>query len=47
MPGNVFGNSSNSSENKSDTSFFLRKPYSRTTYIEANIEERIHLKNHF
>ena len=42
MPINVFGNSSNNSDNKIDTS--LQKPYLRTNYIEANIEEHIDLK---
>ena len=45
MPINVFGNSSNSSDNKIDTSFFVQKPYLRHNYIEANIEEDIDLKN--
>ena len=47
MPINVFGNSSNNSDNKIDTSLFVQKPYLRTNYIEANIEEDIDLKNHF
>ena len=47
MPINVFGNSSNSSDNNIDTSLFVRKPYLRTNYIEANIEEDIDLKNQF
>ena len=37
MPINVFGNSSNNSENRIDTSIFV--PYLRTNYIESNIEE--------
>ena len=46
MPINVFGNSnSNSSDNKIDTSLFVKKPYLRHNYIEANIEEDIDLKN--
>ena len=45
MPINVFGNSSNNSEQKIDTSLFVQKPYLRTNYIEANIEEDIGLKN--
>ena len=45
MPINVFGNSSNNSDNKIDTSLFVQKPYLRTNYIEANIEEDINLKN--
>ena len=47
MPINVFGNSSNNSERKIDTSLFVQKPYLRTNYIEANIEEDIDLKNQF
>ena len=41
MPINVFGNSSSSNinGNKIDTSLFVQKPYLRTNYIEANIEE--------
>ena len=47
MPIKVFGNSSNNSEHKIDTSLFVQKPYLRTIYIEANIEEDIDLKNQF
>ena len=47
MPINVFGNSSNNSANKIDTSIFVQKPYLRTNYIEANIEEDIDLKNQY
>ena len=48
MPINVFGNSnSNNSDNKIDTLFFVQKPYLRTNYIEANIEEDINIKNQF
>ena len=47
MPINVFGNSSNNSDNKIDTSLFVQKPYLRHNYIEANIEEDIDLKNQF
>ena len=47
MPINVFGNSSNKSDHKIDTSLFVQKPYLRTNYIEANIEEDIDLRNHF
>ena len=43
---NVFGNSFYSHDNKIDTSLFVQKPYLRTIYIEANIEEDIDLKNH-
>ena len=47
MPINVFGNSSNNSEQKIDTSLFVDKHYLRTNYIESNIEEDIDLKNQF
>ena len=47
MPINVFGNSSNNSEQKIDSSLFVSKPYLRTNYIEANIEEDIDLKNQY
>ena len=47
MPINVFGNSSNNSDNKIDISLFVQKPYLRTNYIESNIEEDIDLKNQF
>ena len=47
MPNNVFGNTSNNSEQKTDTSLFVQKPYLKTNYIEANIEEDIDLKNQF
>ena len=47
MPNNVFGNSSNNSEQKIDTSLFVQKPYLRTNYTEANIEEDIDLKNKY
>ena len=48
MPINVFGNS-NSNENgsKIDTSLFVQKPYLRSNYREANIEEDIDLKNQY
>ena len=42
---NVFGNSSNNSDNKIDTSLFVQKPYLRTNHIESKIEEDIDLKN--
>ena len=45
MPINVFGNSSHDNNNKIDTSLFVQKPYLRTKYIEANIEEDIDFKN--
>ena len=47
MPINVFVNSSNNSEQKIDTSLFVQKPYLRTNYIEANIEEDLDIKNQF
>ena len=47
MPINVFGNTSNTSDNKIDTSLFVQKPYLTTNYIEANIEEDIDLKNQY
>ena len=48
MPINVFGNSnSNDNGRKIDTSLFVQKPYLRTNYIEANIEENIDLKNQY
>ena len=47
MPINVFGNSSNNSDNKIDTSLFVQKPYLRTNYIESNIDEDIDLKNQY
>ena len=46
MPINVYGNS-NFSNHKIDTSFFEQKPYLRTNYIEANVEEDIDLKNQY
>ena len=47
MPINVFANSSYSHDNKIDTSLFVQKPYLRTNYVEANIEEDIDSKNQF
>ena len=47
MPMNVFGDCSNNSEHKLDTSLFVQKPYLRTNYIESNIEEPIDLKNQY
>ena len=47
MPINVFGNSSNNSEQKIDTSLNVQKPYLRTNYIESNIEEDLDLENQF
>ena len=45
MPINVFGNSSNTSDNKSDTSLFVQKPYLRSNFLENDVEEDIDLKN--
>ena len=47
MPSNVFGNSSNNSDNKIDTSLFVRKTYLKSNYIEADMEEDIDLKNQY
>ena len=47
MPINVFGNSSNNSDNKIDTSLFVQKPYLRSNYIESNVEENIDMKNQY
>ena len=48
MPINVFGDSnSNDNENKLDTSLFVQKPYPRTNFIEANIEEDIDMKGQY
>ena len=46
MPTNVFRNS-NDNGNKIDLSLFVQKPYRRTNYTEANIEEDIDLKNQY
>ena len=47
MPINVFGNSSHDNNNKIDISLFVQKPYLRSNYLEANIEEDIDLKNQY
>ena len=47
MPINVFGNCSNNSDNKIDTTLFVQKFYLRTNYKEANIEEDIDLKKQY
>ena len=47
VPINAFGNSSNNSEHKIETSFFVQKPYLRTNYLESKIEENIDLKNQY
>ena len=44
---NVFGNSNNNNISKIDTTLFVKKPYLRTNYIEANIEENLDFKNHY
>ena len=44
---NVFGNSSNSSDNKIDTSLFVREIYLRSNCLESNIEEDIDLRNQY
>ena len=45
MPINVFISSSSYDNNyKIDTSLFVKKPYLRSFYIEANIEEDIDWK---
>ena len=43
---NVFGNS-NSNNNKFDTSLYVQKPFLRTSFLESNLEEDIHLKNEY
>ena len=47
MPIKIFGNSSNDSDNKIDTSLFVQKPYLRTNYMETAFEEDIDLKNQY
>ena len=47
MPINIIGNSSINSEKRIDTSLFVQKPYLRTNYIKANIEDDIDLRNQF
>ena len=44
---NVFGNSSTTSEIKTDTTLFVQRRYVRTTFEESNIEEDIELKNQY
>ena len=46
MPINVFGKSSNNSDNIIDTSLFVQNPYLRHNYIEANSED-LDLKNQY
>ena len=47
MPINLFGSSSKNDDNKLDTSLVVEKPYLRSSYNEANIEEDIDRKNQF
>ena len=47
MPINVFGNSSNNSEQETDKSLFVQKPYVRGNFIESDVEENIDMKNQF
>ena len=47
MPINVFGNSSNNSDNKIDTSLFVQKPYLRHNYLETDIDQDKKLKNQY
>ena len=45
---NVFGNSSNNiSQNKIDTSSFVKKTYLRSNYIESTIEEDIDMRHEY
>ena len=44
---NIFGNSSNNSERRIDTSIFVQKPFFRTNYLESNNEEDMDMKNQF
>ena len=44
---NVFGNSSNNSDNKIDTSLFVQKSYLRHNYIETDIDHDINLKDQY
>ena len=44
MPISVFGNSSNNSEIKTDSSLFVHEPYLTTNYREPNIEKDIDMK---
>ena len=47
MPINVFGNTSDNSEHKIESSFFVQEAYLRTNYIEAIIEEDIDLQKQY
>ena len=46
MPINVFGNISNNSASRNNSCFFVQKPYSKTKYLESNLED-IDLKNQY
>ena len=46
IPNKVLGNSNSiDNRNKIDSSPFVQKPYLRPSYLEANIEKDIDLKN--
>ena len=47
MPINVFGNPSNNSIKRIDTSIFVQKPYLRSNYVESNFDENIDSKNQY
>ena len=47
MPIKVFGSTSRNSKSKIDTNLFAEKPFSRTNYLESNLEEVFDLKNHY
>ena len=47
MPISVFGSSNDNISNKIDISSFVQKPFLRTNYIEADIEEDIDMKNKY
>ena len=47
MPINVFGDSSNNSEYKIDTSLFVQKHYLRTKCTESCLEGGTDLKSHY
>ena len=46
LPKNVFGNSSNISENKIDITLFVQKHCLRTNYLDSNIEGELNIKIH-
>ena len=47
MSNNVFGNSSTTSEIKTDKTLFVKRRYVRTNFEESDIEEDIELKNQY